>query len=697
MKLSLSCLLCFALLVSCTESSVENIPNPTGPDPVVGKYTLDAQGGDSDSALGGRGGAVRVWKQGGTGPIELNRLQEVDANFTLPPISPDYGSNPYQVTVNTVVQVSAQDPGDGILYFKGTTVNINGNQQPPLVEELYVGGNANAITGLHILPGVRLTLPLNYTVVKLPDVNNPLRQVIRLASLRLLNDLYNQGTIDVVANTELTPTDLYIEANRFLSSTGSVVDNSATNPNQWGGKIELIAQTAIINQASLRADNGNDMGLLGGDIILQSEQIYNTGLISSSPGTRGDVGNVSLLGDSGVYNSGDIIAGVNFTTNPGDIYNSGNLNSQGVNNGQNILFRAQGGDIVNSGNINSSGQNGGQGGDINFIATPKSTISPIAAGNIKVSGNLISAGGSSNEPNVAGGQAGEINFIADVSGSGFFSQNLPLIIYPHDNIPTATQSISLLGYEFMNNSGGDGIQGGDSGILHIIDDGEVWQNGVFVDAIGGNIDVETHLYSNGGHASVIGRQGGDGGDVFIQADIDNVVAGQETVTISGDINMIGGNSVSVIQNGNQDAQLRVFASGTINTQGRIDISASPDIGEQGNGAHLNLQSQIQSYSDGVVVDESISLSAGDGALSGGNVVGGLKIYGASGINLNAGIGVFGGSANPQVANSLGGNGGPLLIGYEVNVPCTYLAGDLDVSGGIGATNGQNGTISANCQ
>jgi hypothetical protein len=134
--------------------------------------------------------------------------------------------------------------------------------------------------------------------------------------------------------------------------------------------------------------------------------------VESQGGRVANTGNVFSNGGAGTGTGGPG-AGINLTASPGDVLNSGNLNSFGASPAQcvsscnggpagTITVRSYGGGVTSSGELRASGgavpvaaaSCGGSGNSI-YIESQQGSVNTLNQGNIRLSGNIDAKGGTS--------------------------------------------------------------------------------------------------------------------------------------------------------------------------------------------------------------------------------------------------------------------------------------------------------------
>ncbi len=655
-------------------------------------------GGHEANGQGGQGGQLAVLQEAGESDIVISRSGRADASFSDVSLALHFGDNPLMVTSDLtvpVVDVAANKPAIGVPYLRDGMAEMrisDGDTGAFNVEEL--------VTGLRVESGVTLTLELNQGAA---------------ASFEFDHDLENLGTITVEDDSlddrgSLTMSigaylgrgmldtsgvldgqnagNITVEA-RVIRNRGLIQARGADHPTNGagnGGNIELAGFVDVRNRGDLDArggESGSDAGGNGGNIALEAGfgPVFNSGDLNGSGGVGvqgGNAGGVAMATEiADVRNSGEI----RFAGGAGEDTGGAGGFFEGVAAGGSIVNDAR--VILRGGDATVADGNGGNGGAAFFVAVTGFGFSgPIAAGDVMVSGRLDVAGGDSAEAGEgAGGNAGLIQVILDSDGA-------PM-----------GQQVSLLGYRALQIQGGDaGEAGGNGGALFL-------QN-VPTESIPANMDVasggaviEPDVLLHGGSivAGGAGGQGGNGGVLFAElgSDDPNVGAARGTARfqVHRDIDLRSGESdgasaaapAGVME---VEAYDGFEFGGAVLADGRPDRSeqATPGTGFGGIGGEIiALGAREASRLDG-----NGSVAGGDGESAGGDA--GIFVLVGEEVTARRALDASGGSADPDLTGSAGGDGGLIEMIAVGNGPATH-AGSRDISGGGGDTPGEDGTYS----
>jgi hypothetical protein len=239
----------------------------------------------------------------------------------------------------------------------------------------------------------------------------------------------------------------------------------------------------------------------------------------------------------------------------------------------------------------------------------------------------------------------------------------------------------------------DGTDGAD---IHLYSGG-VAINGGIIDASGSDATVADGLAINKGTINpstpAIAVDGGAAGGVNFEADT--------FLYNTGTILAKGGAGTTGIGGKGRHIHLYAYAASLFNS-GTIDNSGGNGGTTGGNGGYNIRLSGGDDYIGSVIVSGSVRSNGGNGGTTGGNgggyggYYGGIYFYNEGGkLWSNATISAKGGSSTAAA----GGNGGDFDLysayadayhSYEVETKGIKLSGDIDLSGGNGATGGGYG-------
>ena len=543
-------------LAACSSSSSNNNNNNNNNnkanDAVPAVPTLLASGGTSTSGTGGTGGYVNIQSYGA---VKVLKSGTVDAVFTVPTFTPDFGAVHAVVSAGTTTTVLLDDDD-----FSGRLCMAGGDSN------LYIGNGSgtcgdgdDTVTGLTVESGAVLIL---------------VDQGSGYAMLRLANDMVINGTLttDISANWGLD-----IEANIIdVESGGKIVTSATTTDTQageiWlgsnmgttqqiinhgtieakglgsgsGGWITLEPAILVVNTGTIDASGGDSdvgSGLSGGsggelDVLVDYGDFYSSGIVRMNGG-KGDTQGGDTEADYYMYNgysvyvetsyvdntagrNGDIIISGTWEANGGDGSGSDGMNGRGGYGGWfylqtdsmgsvtvNATMSAKGGDALAA---NFPGGNNGYSYGIDIDSYNWCSNDPATPGKISIAGKYDLRGGNGDE---MGGYGGYFY----VYSGGYNSSNIG-------------SDVELVGFPAMNLNGGDGANGG-SAALPALQLTTNSPNGMPA----GPITNEANIEARGGNASATGA-GGSGGNVeMITSGISDP---SEIITNSGNIDISGG-------------------------------------------------------------------------------------------------------------------------------------------------------------
>lgn len=653
-------------------SSNDNGPGAGREGTAVSGLSISAKGGSSTLGRGGSGGNIDIYKTNSPANLNIVKQGNIDASYTLPAQTPEFGTNPVTITETQTIELVTDSilPGAGTLYMVPNHYRLyRSTGEGTLTSE------ANEVTGLTVNAGVNLFLPANNGSSS--------------ARLYFDKDIQNNGTITTVNGSIASRVDLYLypaayygsgdinlkgeTANQYRQSGGDIYitaytiqnsglfntsgankssENTTGNGGGNAGVISLSAEVFIENTGELRANGGHsdsDSGTNGADITLNAMAVINTGSINSNSGT-GTTSNYSS-------NSSDIALNA-----ARDIINTGTISSLGAN-------------AIDSGNA-------GRGGDIRFYLSDNEFLALdqriINTGDLLVTGGSITGDSS--------GRAGYGGYIGISKEEPDEERNAPLVFEISGNLnadggssihassyagnggsidienwdyPTSSAETFLIGYDSINTSGGNGIYAGSAGDIEILfEDYREERSGYYMPTVSGAIYNDVDLISQGGSTIATEQpegepqqtgSGNDGGYVQILADNYSayLTPGKVNVTNSGVISVNGGNSF--------DNSSRSTAEG-----GEVYIGASHN----------------------VVIDNTINMfggnddhvaAAGEGSNHSGSNAGSLNVYSIYGkTNIDSAINGQGGKGD-----RIGGHGGFVSVNSKQTAT---INGSINLSG-----------------
>lgn len=532
-----------------------------------------ANGGNGTNGSGGAGGEFYVES---VGSIKVLKSGTVDASFTAPTITPEFGTNPYVVSTDTTVLLDS-DPNDGESHLYAKTGDPS----------LYLGNgdgdaeNDMAITGLAINAGVTLVMVVQWE---------------GYGTLHLENDLVVHGTIAADLSTGM---GLYIEANFIdVESTGKITA-SATSSDSSGGEIFLgygedMTHT-IINRGTIEArGTGTESG---GYIYLQPGELFaNFGTIDASGGTDGGTGGrlEAYIDYGDFYSSGTVrlnggngqpggeanivtISSDNSMGRTGDIFISGSWEAKGGDStggfggpGGYLSFQTLGmGTVTVNASMSVKGGNGtgggfdeAFGGEINFVSSLEGGTDNPAPGKISIAGIYDLRGGDDEQ---TGGNGGYFY----VASRGVNSSNMG-------------SDVELLGFPVINLNGGEGGENGGSASgsafgLYTYSYSE-WVPSK-------SITNEADVQAKGGKATGEGASGGNGGYAEMVLGAPNDA--ESVLNNSGSINVSGGEG----ETGGTGGEVVMQAQHVVNS-GDVTANGGDGFTQGGSGGNIALTSDV---------------------------------------------------------------------------------------------------------
>lgn len=709
-----------------------------------GTAVISAKGANGTLG-GGQGGYVDIEKYYSAGELNITLKGEPDTDYELPDFTPSLGANGASITSDTVIK--HYESGDvlavGDLYISNQAIyKYDGDE----IDSAPVTGKpSTVITGIEISADATLTLESNDSYLY----------------LYLANDIINNGTITTANKLEPEETDsdsrphLYLYSfgytgsgtvemggtnedypdgrtfrlyATYISNTGNM-DASGLNIETTGaegvagdgGRIDLNSDFFIENSGALTALGGNHndgYGGEGGDVDLEAETILvNTGLISINGGSGKNIdsnyytnSSVYLYSPQVLINTGTItaigasaISGTDVDGAEGGVGGSVYLELEPVYNYQAPLKDPR---IINTGSIDVSGganfgdYAGGEGGSISIQVTESEyggegqSYPAVTA----ISGDLIANGYGSSETTY-GGDGGSIYI-------------------EHESIASSELSTQIVGYQFIDVSGGSGFEmGGYAGGIDISSYSNEEDDYSFTYAPASPINIATNFIATGGDAvfdqaldEAEGGEGGygmPGGYIYIttwaaqptlQKEIEDAsIKFEGNVTINGGSALGYADAASGASGGEfyTSATHKIELDGSINSNGGSAPATGRDLtttnengatsfyGAEGGGVYV-------SASDGEAnVDMDININAGTGA-NYAERAGNIWIGSTEKATLKGNISAIGGSADATLVDSIGGNGGQIYL-YSATEKYSSTE-DVVLTGGTGNSVGFEGGL-----
>jgi len=588
-----------------------------------------ASGGTSTNGSGGSGGQFYAESYGS---IKVLKSGTVDASFTVPPITPDFGNPSSSFTVTTDTTVSSIDNtvgalcqvygGDGSLFI-GDGTGTCGD-----------GGDIQ-VTGLAVDAGATLVL---------------IEQGSGAGTLRLTNDLVINGTL---ATDLSTGWGLSIEANLIeLGSTGKITA-SATNPNNDGGQIYLGQQDGltrtIINRGTIESQgDGNGTG---GYILLEpSDLVVNYGTIDVSGGSAGGSGGEfdAYVDYGDFYSSGTVrMNGSNGDTGGNTEYSNGYWNEYScwIETAYKSNTSGRNGDMIISGTWEAKGGDGesGDGGGGGYMYFQTDGI-----GTITVNASLSVKGGNGTGAGSFAGSAGEIDFVSCFDPNSFGGYNDPTpgkisIAGTYDlrggnsdqsagnggyfqvmaqgvNSSGVGSDVEFTSFPVIVMNGGDGGENGGSASDNAFQL-STYSNSEFINAK--SLTNEADILAKGGTATLEGATGGMGGYVYMQTgnpgDTESILSNSGNIDVSGG----GGETGGSAYDGGDAIYLQAQH---VENSGNLTANGGNGTTQGGNGGNITLTSD--DFGTPTINTGSLSVSGGAGDSAGSD--GTITIDGGSG-------------------------------------------------------------------
>ncbi len=694
---------------------------PTFVVPGTGGRILQSNGGTGNAGAGGAGGAINLSSTSGSDLSVLAGDLTVDVGFVVPTFTPFLGTNP----------LTFLTPGPATL-------------TPPLVPSPLLGNDGlTAATGLHVGPGVTLTIA----------TNSPSPGLRTDVVLSFLHSVWIEGTL-VTAHQDVTsPGDaaslsaahLSITCSNYLGTKVSSIDTRGTGAlvlevGGNGGNVILRAQENLVNEGTIAASGGNAgpnalsggrggaVGLAAGDFLFSTGDITANGGTTLQPlafgGAAGNIvlassapfapataswysdcnvrGSLTARGGDGGAGGGAGAGGTNpLLGAPAGVwlFSSGNLGGNGI---YDVAIDASGGNATSSGN----GGNGSAAAPagVRFITTSgsmRAQATVVNRGGNGAGGGNGGAGGSFSSgqgtnvgpssfdpPALVGGMSlalsvdtGGGNGAVGGAGGGI------TILQPLNGLPPGLYPVILAGVERLESSGGQGTsQGGAASLiaLHNFTHSDQFGN----KALGG-IRNEAELIANGGAATA--GAGGAGASITLATDvppIDNNDFGSTDRSVKNlaDLFATGGNGTTTGGNGGAVKLFDHFK--TINWGDVTTSGGATNIGTGGEAGSILVGADrfVTNFGDLTALGGPSGLGAG--GLAGDITVATVKtfletfgsVFGDEGMADNRGaLHASGGNGG-----AAGGNGANIIVFDHFKA---VNSGPLTASGGNGGSDG----------
>ena len=313
-------LLAATLLTACSDSKSDAVGGGTTTTTTTAA-TLSIAGGEGTVYSGGDGGMFNVSPYDNTS-VKISRSGSVDTTVDttffetlIASANLNFGAVPMSVTTSTTIYT----------YPSGTAGLTDGQfymhiDSPYIYKYDAAGDTELTVTGIHVNPGVTLTLGLNY------NLNNNFSYAnwnsicptacdsgYDVASILVTNDIWNQGTIttmDLVtgkddilnagANTAdgtmLDKGSLIIRTNTVFLNDGMITTKGTDTTlaiGGWGGNISVWADTALVNRFTIDSSGGNGKAAGGGasgvELFSEAGTDINTAAITANGGSANTV------------------------------------------------------------------------------------------------------------------------------------------------------------------------------------------------------------------------------------------------------------------------------------------------------------------------------------------------------------------------------------------------------------------------
>ncbi len=535
--------------------------------PVELTFSVDARrisvrGGNSDdvAGYGGSAGSITINKNGGSGALAVNLVDQVNAtaDFVLPDYQFTGGDNPWSLTQSAVLTMPGTPPANGYYLKYGDNHVYHA-----------VNGVESTVSGLHILPDVILTISGG-------------------AELVFASDVFIEGIVRGDSRPSGGRFGVVLSAANIVLGGQAVINVQGETDGASSGSVTLFAlgilsgDVGVINQGHILANGANstasnvDGGAAGWVYIESHANIYNVGRILANGGD-------ALYGIGGDGNN------LQFSAAMGSVYNNAQLTvrgGDGANGGGNagsVIFNAGRswaalasectfGEIVNTGAIV------GRGGDtLEGAAGTGGYFSLDSCGAMyQLGSSVITRGGDSIQglSKAAGNVELRAYSLAGVDASLVMATDI--ISRGGDSLASEAGaggaitinlesldkgSLTLAGYSRILAGGGSGSTGRVGGMVTLSSDTSI-RNEADVKVIGGSATMygapggsismsaggsltnSAELNARGGNADVsfAGSAGGDGGSITLQG----VTVSQGLTEVSGGVGETVGNTGEVI-------------------------------------------------------------------------------------------------------------------------------------------------------
>jgi len=682
-------------------------------------FVFDLSGGRGNTGTGGKGNGI--WCETfGTDGITAGTAGSIDTRFTMPADPPgSFGTEQLVVSSNLTIDVYQNEANAEAGAGVGRYVMLVGNST---IYRVVTAAPDVAVDGIHVKPGVTLTLGLNAdtggnTGLDYADVS--VSDDIKIEGVLTAKDL-TAGNPDGGAlvsdvrhgDASASAADMggiQLACANFIVTAAGRIDLAGPNAaavNTRGGDGGWIYVDAGGNfvHGSVDATGGNGWGTgEGGEGAVMSsaagpERIrfesvgiaVNSGTLDASGGNAGsdsnggDAGRVYLEAGFTIYNTGTLRCngGAGTTGNGGDAHG--------------FYFCSYSGSVYNAGRLEGNGGrstdgNGGGGAEVELYAGYSSDL-----GRVLNSGAIEARGGDSTN-----GSGGSGSYVYSETYGGDFR---------------SVRTIDLRG-----GSGSDtgGESGGDGGYIDVYTY-EGYDNAWSLEIAPGDIIICGNVYLGGGS----GDDGGDAGycNLFCASDdgfpgfgtsADNFpitagifAYGYRSFNTGGGDGADGGNA-SYFNFGTWVNDVSIVtgpvAAGPITIE--ADCSSSGGRGTNGTGGNgddfwtivdYNFDDVVYDLDAAITIIGDITVEGGDGTVAGGNGVDLDCIYilNYGNVEITGDISCRGGDGTGIDADGGDGDDGSGDIFIESAFGSTGMAGNIDAGGGRGRDAGTGGNATS---
>lgn len=668
-----SAAVCMFGLAGCGSDNNNN--NNSAP---AGVYKLNLAGGTGGTADGGNGNNLYVYS---AGDVNFSRAGGVDASFTVPTYTKNFGEVKATISADTTVGLDTTDVGG---YFMLTNVpNLYLDGGDGIVSSI----DDKVVTGLQINAGKTIKFPNNF-----PAWDSKLGYVwfdnavvvdgtvtvktegdslyFECGSVMQINASGKVTTATTTAGINSGYLYVYgsVGINQGIISTDATVGASA-------GYAEFYGDVFAFNTGTISANGGNDAagsGYNAADVSLDSYYagLFNSGTLSANGGNGGNgvggsAGSIYIAGADGGYMGGTTISGTLVAKG-----GNGTAGNSGGKGGYIEVYNRAGRDLkINAsffspgGAGTGAGANGGDGGGL-YISQEGAEYDYeyggyAPAGDIYITGNIDLSGGNGA---AVGGNAGYFNI---------YNNN-----YTSDHIKDVA-TLNLVGFNGINVSGGDSTasNGGSAGYVEIYASSS--HQSLDVDLGGGAVYVDLPVTAKGGNGAMTGGFfGGTGGWVEYESGYYDS-PGTYTLKNHAPIDVSGGTG----DFGGDAGGAYFYGLDLMENTGNITANGGNGTTQGGVGA----DGSVEMYSTLNLLNSGAILASGGSGETGGQGGYYISMYAGGQVTNSGQIKANGGNGTID-----GGSGGEVDL-FSQTRP-TANSGQLNVAKGTGGTTAANGTI-----